>query len=412
MILAQMLQSERMERLLSRNEPKFDGACKSSGRNVSTAWERVEIKWSLILYCLADARLHNVQQSVSGTSGDPMETAKTRTGAVLTSPEETAQSEPNSAKTVGDTRGSAGKVFVNAELSRRSLQSLNMERRIEEAVKQENSRANKKDIWDKLTALSPIISGFLIFVTGSYCTYTYNQQQIRIQQCQTIEKFIPHLMGNEQSKKAAILALSTLINYETASKFASIFASTGTVSALQSLSQNGTDKDKLIASQALAAALQNLAQRANQLSAMQADYTKAMHENGSEAAPDKDLPETPASLNNLAQDYIAKGQYALAEPLLKKALTIRGQASGPEHQEILDSLKALAELSQLNGRGSASDAAVKKTHSNENRPTLPEPEGATVAAEKLPKASSNLPDEAQSSTADEVTSDPSRKSQN
>jgi hypothetical protein len=61
-----------------------------------------------------------------------------------------------------------------------------------------------KDIWDKIAALAPIISGMLIFVMGGYFTYSYNQQQLRVQEIQTIEKFIPHLMGNDQSKRAAI----------------------------------------------------------------------------------------------------------------------------------------------------------------------------------------------------------------
>lgn len=59
-----------------------------------------------------------------------------------------------------------------------------------------------KDNWDKIAAVAPIISGMLIFLMGGYFTYAFNQQQLRLQEIQTIEKFIPHLMGNEQSKKA------------------------------------------------------------------------------------------------------------------------------------------------------------------------------------------------------------------
>ncbi len=62
----------------------------------------------------------------------------------------------------------------------------------------------KRDVWEKIGALSPLLCGVLISAVGTYCTYTYNQQQLKIQQVQTIGNFIPHLMGNEQSKKAAI----------------------------------------------------------------------------------------------------------------------------------------------------------------------------------------------------------------
>ena len=160
----------------------------------------------------------------------------------------------------------------------------------------------QKDNWDKIAALAPIISAALIFLTGSYCTYTYNQEQIRIQQCQTIEKFIPHLMGNEQAKKAAILALSSLINTETASKFASIFASTGTVSALQSLSQNGSEKDKLIATQALASALQSLADREGKLSTIEQDYKKAIADKTATSADNRD------SQTELAEDTLKRAR--------------------------------------------------------------------------------------------------------
>ncbi len=113
---------------------------------------------------------------------------------------------------------------------------------------------SRRDVWEKIGALSPLLCGVLISAVGTYCTYTYNQQQLKILQVQTIGSFIPHLMGNEQSKKAAILALSSMTNTETASEFAQIFASSGTVSALQSMSKTGSDKDKAIASNALSSA--------------------------------------------------------------------------------------------------------------------------------------------------------------
>jgi tetratricopeptide (TPR) repeat protein len=237
----------------------------------------------------------------------------------------------------------------------------------------------QKDNWDKIAAIAPIISAALIFATGGYCTYTYNQQQIKIQQCQTIEKFIPHLMGNEQTKKAAILALSTLINTETASKFAAIFASTGTVSALQTMSQTGTDKDKLIATQALSSALQNLAERESQLTTIEQDYKSAVADKTDKTDKDKtdksdkskataDNPDTPYNLNKAAQLYTMRGQYTLAEPLLKRSLEIRERVYGPRHPEVVDALKSLAEFYQLSGKTDLAEASLKRARDIEDNP--------------------------------------------
>jgi tetratricopeptide (TPR) repeat protein len=246
----------------------------------------------------------------------------------------------------------------------------------------------QKDNWDKIAAIAPIISAALIFATGGYCTYTYNQQQIKIQQCQTIEKFIPHLMGNEQTKKAAILALSSLINTETASKFASIFASTGTVSALQTMSETGTDKDKLIATQALSSALQNLAERESQLTVIEQDYKSAVADKTNKFdktdKADKvdkiktsgDNPDTPYNLSKLAQVYMIRGQYTLAEPALKRSLEIRERIYGPRHPEVVDALKSLAELYKLSGKTDLAEASLKRARDIEDNP-----ESNTIAKE-------------------------------
>src|SRR4030095_2171038 len=89
--------------------------------------------------------------------------------------------------------------------------------RVSEAIAK--SAKVKKDGWDKIAAAAPIISGILISAMAGYFTFTYNQQQLRLQEIQTIEKFIPHLIGSEKSKKAAILAMSSLANTELAARF-------------------------------------------------------------------------------------------------------------------------------------------------------------------------------------------------
>jgi CHAT domain-containing protein len=55
-------------------------------------------------------------------------------------------------------------------------------------------------------------------------------------------------------------------------------------------------------------------------------------------------PDVAASLNNLAELYRAKGDYAKAEPLHQRALAIREKALGPDHPDVAGSLNNLAIL--------------------------------------------------------------------
>jgi hypothetical protein len=278
-------------------------------------------------------------------------------GSVITEPEGNAARERDkynsSAFSQSATLGTTtGKAFAQQQQSVKSQPSF-------------DSRP-KKDVWDKIAAIAPIVSGFLIFATGTYCTFNFNQQQLKIQEVQTIEKFIPHLMGNEQSKKAAIMALSSMTNTETAGKVAQIFASSGTVSALQSLSQSGSEKDKAIATQALSNALQNLADRESKLSSIEADYKRALVAKDEQRAGESH-PDTPYNLNKLAQLYTMRGQYDLAEPLLKRSLAIREKIYGFDNPEVADALKSLAELYQLSGKSALAEASLKRARAIEER---------------------------------------------
>lgn len=185
-----------------------------------------------------------------------------------------------------------------------------------------------KDIWDKTAAIAPIISGGLIFAMGGICTYNYNQQQLRLQEIQTIEKFIPHLMGNEQSKRAAILAISSLTNAELAGKFAQIFASRGTVSALQSIAENGSDKEKNIAADALASALEKT-------------RTSRASDDAVTEVPEGEVDK----LERLAELCRARGHLAASETLLKQAVALRAKEGTDE----LSALKKLAVVQQAMG---------------------------------------------------------------
>ena len=56
------------------------------------------------------------------------------------------------------------------------------------------------------------------------------------------------------------------------------------------------------------------------------------------------------SLHNLALLYNAQGNYAEAEPLLQRSLTILERALGPEHPDVAQSLENYAALLRKTGR--------------------------------------------------------------
>jgi tetratricopeptide (TPR) repeat protein len=57
------------------------------------------------------------------------------------------------------------------------------------------------------------------------------------------------------------------------------------------------------------------------------------------------------SAANLAQLYVAQGQPAKAEPLYRRALSIRQKALGSSHPEVAKTLEDLATVLRKLGRG-------------------------------------------------------------
>lgn len=188
-------------------------------------------------------------------------------------------------------------------------------------------RRTHKDGWDRLSAVAPILSAALIACIGAYFTWSYNLQQLKVQEIQTIERFIPHLTGNERSKRAAILAISSLGNAQLAGKVASIFASEGTVSALKSIAQVSEPKDRTALSSALAKTLDNLADKyryENKYDEAVAAYKQALAIK--EASLGKDNPELAGNLDKLAQLYQSHGDHALAVELSRRAAALKKNA--------------------------------------------------------------------------------------
>ena len=83
-------------------------------------------------------------------------------------------------------------------------------------------------------------------------------------------------------------------------------------------------------------------------------------------------PDVAQSLNNLGVLYLIQGKYAEAEPLHKRALAIREKALGPNHPHVSQSLDNYADLLRKMNRESeagqmeARAKAIRAKHAREN----------------------------------------------
>lgn len=250
--------------------------------------------------------------------------------------------------------------------------------------------ASKKDIWDRLAPLTPIISAAIIALTGAYFTYTYNQQQLKVQEIQTIERFLPHLVGDEKSKRAAILAMSSLGNAKLAAKVASIFASEGTASALTSIAKSSPNEDKAMVSDALYSTLDALAQRYRDEHRYQdavQTYKRALALK--EAALGKNSPEVADDIDKLADLYDQHGDKQMANSL-------RAQASGVGRPQIeqVSSPVATTDESKEYGTGDQSadsaEAAATVIHKQISTEAHRQGDAFSATAKQEPAPSSDM----------------------
>ncbi|MBY0357644.1 MAG: tetratricopeptide repeat protein [Candidatus Obscuribacterales bacterium] len=214
-----------------------------------------------------------------------------------------------------------------------------------ERLKTNDVALKRKDHWDILAAITPLISSCIIALCGAYFTVSYNQQQLKLQEIQTIEKFIPHLMGDERSKRAAILSISSLTDARLAAKVAAIYASEGTVSALESIAEQGNSGDRKIASGALPKALDNMAENYR----VERRYEDAIKTYKKSLALRQEIygnqsPRLVPSLSRLANFYISHGEFAEAEGLLQKVISIQQTSYGGDSPQVVSALRDLAEL--------------------------------------------------------------------
>lgn len=262
----------------------------------------------------------------------------------------------------------------------------------------------RKDVWDKIQCIAPIVSGLLIGGFAGFVGYSYNQQQIKLQEAETIERFIPHLAGNEKTKKAAILAMSSLTNASLAAKMAALFASEGTVSALQSIAQTGSTKDRSVATEAMATAFGAMAQRSvddNNLGQAEDYLRKAI--SIKEKMDGAESPDLCSSLDRLSELYVVQGKPAAAEPLLRRSLALKEKNQGTDSADTKQSMRRLAEVLALRGNTAEADQLRKKARTADNA----SPAGEATASPSGGYDSAKSEDSANSKQLD----DPSRDSE-
>ena len=73
------------------------------------------------------------------------------------------------------------------------------------------------------------------------------------------------------------------------------------------------------------------------------------------------------SLNSLAELYRLQGNYAEAEPLYQRSLTIREQALGPDHPDVAETLEGFAALLRQTGRSAEADQMETRAQSIRSR---------------------------------------------
>lgn len=127
-------------------------------------------------------------------------------------------------------------------------------KRIEKIEK--SLKKDSKDIWDKLDAVSGIISGIVVALIGFYATSVFNRgqkrredlrkdQQLSISQAETLEKFLPHLMSDDpRLRESSLLIISTLLGDELATELAGKLGGEGSVTALTKIASKSPSESK------------------------------------------------------------------------------------------------------------------------------------------------------------------------
>jgi hypothetical protein len=194
-------------------------------------------------------------------------------------------------------------------------------------------KRNGKDGWDRLTAVAPIVSAAIMACIGAYFTFSFNQQQLRVQEIQTVEKFIPHLIGDEKQKRAAILAINSMGHSALAAKVASIFASEGTASALKSIAENSADADQKMVREALNKTLDVLAAKYKSEGRDQAalDEFKSTSTAATSAVPEHAVEITEVRTDRLERPVVESVHLKQPEPRTETNNSVEADEAENQH---------------------------------------------------------------------------------
>lgn len=120
-----------------------------------------------------------------------------------------------SSNAFGQTSGGSGSQLTQDELTRELKTVSERLDKVEEEIKEE-----EKDIWDKLSSISGLVSGFFVAFIGAIATYVYNKRKTVIEQ--TL-KLIPYLTStNPEERKLALMLSETMGDSELTTKVAGL----------------------------------------------------------------------------------------------------------------------------------------------------------------------------------------------
>lgn len=253
-----------------------------------------------------------------------------------------------------------------SSLADQQKQLLEQQKQLLERMNNSQPMPFRKDRWDRVGAVAPILSAIIIASGGAWFTTIYNQQQLKLQEIQTIEKFFPHLTGDEKSKKAAILAISSLTDAKLASNVAAIYASEGTVSALEQIARHGEKSDRKMVNGALARALDSVAEdyeTGKRYEDATRSYERALALR--EESFGLESPRILPSLNRLVELYKAHRDFSEAEGLLQRAIIIQKNTYGAESPQVAVELRRLADLYKVQGHDDKSSAIAARANTIE-----------------------------------------------
>jgi S1-C subfamily serine protease len=132
------------------------------------------------------------------------------------------------------------------------------------------SSTRKKDNWDRVSAVSGLMSGIAVAVIGVVATRGFNRRQqladdrrqeeaVRVQELQAIPVLFPHLLSeDERQKELALLTLDRLGSTDIVAALAPVLGGAGAAGALTHIASTGTEGSAALAQRALGSLFESL----------------------------------------------------------------------------------------------------------------------------------------------------------